>query len=136
MLSLLDKLIAVAAWACLIFIVYATLSSADARPQLTQSEPILSVFLERFGAYGLLGVLFRLAYPSRVRPIWVLVLGSAVVLELLQIVIPDRDARVIDAAEKLAGGAAGVVAGRALLSWAGRPGWRSGASRLAVRVRR
>ena len=83
---------------------------------------MLAVFVERFGAYGLLGVLFRLAYPSRVRLVWVVVLGSAVVLELLQIVIPDRDARAIDAAEKLAGGAAGILAARTFLSFAGRPG--------------
>jgi len=123
-LSLLDKFIAIAAWACLIFIIYATLSSAGRRPELTASEPMLAVFVERFGASGLLGVLFRLAYPSRVGLVWILILGSAVVLELLQIVIPDRDARFIDAAEKLAGGVAGVVAGRALLSCAGRLRWR------------
>ena len=44
-----------------------------------------------------------------------LVFGSAVILELLQIVTPDRDARIIDAVEKLAGGAAGIVAGKVLL---------------------
>jgi hypothetical protein len=124
MLSLVDKLIAIAAWTCLIFIIYATLSSAGRRPELTESAPMLAVFVERFGAYGLLGVLFRLAYPGRVRLVWVLVLASAVILELLQIVIPDRDARVIDAAEKLAGGAAGILAARTLLSFAGRLGWK------------
>jgi hypothetical protein len=119
---MLQKFVAIVAWACLIFIIYATLSSAGRRPELTESEPMLAVFVERFGAYGLFGGLFRLAYPSRVGPVWLLVLGSAVVLELLQTFIPDRDARVIDAAEKLAGGVAGVVAGRALLSCAGRLG--------------
>src|SRR5947207_6546006 len=49
-------------------------------------------------------------YPRRLTLVCVLVLGSAVVLELLQIVVPDRDARVIDAVEKLTGGAAGVWA--------------------------
>jgi VanZ family protein len=121
---MLQKSIAIAAWACLIFIIYATLSSAGRRPELTESEPMLAVFVERFGAYGLFGVLFRLAYPSRVRLVWVLVLGSAVVLELLQIVIPGRDARVSDAAEKLAGGAAGILAARTFLSFAGRRGWK------------
>jgi hypothetical protein len=36
---------------------------------------MLAVFVERFGAYGLLGFLFRLAYPSRIGLAWVLVLG-------------------------------------------------------------
>ena len=121
---MLQKFIATAAWACLIFIIYATLSSEGQRPELTASEPMPAVFVERFGAYGLLGVLLRLAYPSRIRLVWLLVLGSAVVLELLQIVIPDRDARVIDAAEKLAGGAAGILVARTFLSFAGRVGWK------------
>jgi VanZ family protein len=115
-----QKLITVAAWACLIFIIYATLSSAGRRPELTESEPMLAVFVERFGAYGLLGVLFRLAYPSRGKLVWLVIVGSAVVLELLQIFIPDRDARLIDALEKLAGGAAGILAARTFLSIAGR----------------
>ena len=82
---------------------------------MTEAESALIVVVERFGAYGLLGLLFRLAYPRRIAPLCALVFGSAVILELLQIVIPDRDARVIDAVEKLAGGAAGIVAGKALL---------------------
>jgi VanZ family protein len=44
------------------------------------------------------------------------VFGSAIILELLQIFLPDRDARIIDALEKLAGGAAGILAASALLS--------------------
>jgi hypothetical protein len=117
------KLTAVAAWTCLIFIIYATLSHAGGRPRLTTTEPAVVVIVERFGAYGLLGLLFCSAYPSRIALVYVLVFGSAVVLEILQIVIPDRDARVIDAVEKLAGGAAGIVGSRALHSIAGRFGY-------------
>jgi VanZ family protein len=112
------KGIGIAAWACLIFIIYATLSSAGSRPELTVTQPAVVVFLERFGAYGLLGFLFWLAYPSRIVFVCLLVFGSAVVLELLQIVIPDRDARVIDAAEKFAGGLAGISAAKVFLSFA------------------
>ena len=53
---MLQKFAAIVAWACLIFIIYATLSFAGRRPELTESEPMLAVFVERFGAYGLLGV--------------------------------------------------------------------------------
>jgi hypothetical protein len=121
---MLHRCLAVAAWACLIFIVYATLVSAHVRPELTQSEPMLAVFAERYGAYGLLGGLFRLAYPSRVRAVWIFVLGSAVILELLQILIPDRDARIIDAMEKMAGGATGLWVASTLLVYADRRGWK------------
>ena len=116
------KLVALAAWACLIFIIYATLSSADARPELTGTEPALVVFIERFGAYALLGFLFCLAYPGRVALVCLLVFGGAVLLELLQIFIPDRDARIVDAAEKLTGGAVGISAARLFLSFAMRRG--------------
>ena len=121
-----QKLIAVAAWACLGFIIYATLSSAGARPELTTTEPALAVFVERVGAYGLLGLLFYAAYPRRIITVCLLVFGSAILLELLQILIPDRDARVVDAVEKIAGGAAGIVAGRAFVSFVGRLGWKAG----------
>jgi VanZ family protein len=113
----------VAAWACLGFIVYATLSSAAARPELTTSEPALVVVVERLGAYGLLGLLFCLGYPRRITVICLIVFGSAILLELLQLLTPDRDARLIDAVEKLTGGAAGIFAGRAFIALAGRLGW-------------
>jgi hypothetical protein len=109
-----SKVMAVAAWTSLIFIIYATLVSGGARPQLTRDEPGLIVFVERFGAYALLGVLFTLAYPRHVALICLLVLGGAVVLELLQLLVPGRDARLIDAVEKLAGGGVGILAARAV----------------------
>jgi VanZ family protein len=118
-IRMFHKLIAAAAWACLIFITYATLTSINARPELTGSGFYKAFFtvLERFGAYALLGLLFRLAYPRHVGFICLIVFGSAIILELLQIFVPDRDARVIDALEKSVGGAAGILVGRALLGW-------------------
>jgi hypothetical protein len=111
-----QKIIAVTAWACFIFIAFATLSSLHMRPELTSRETHMSVLVERFGAYALQGVLFRLAYPRRITLVCVLVLGSAVILELLQIVIPDRDARILDALEKIAGGVAGIFVASVMLA--------------------
>jgi VanZ family protein len=108
--GMIQKLITVAAWACFIFIVFATLSSIALRPELASDETDLIVFIERFGAYALLGIVFRIAYPNRITFVCLLVLGSAVVLELLQIVVPSRDARVLDALEKMAGGVMGIAA--------------------------
>jgi VanZ family protein len=115
---MIHKLIAVAAWALLIFIGYATLSSLDARPELTSVGfyQVCSTVVERFGAFAVLGLLFYVAYPRHVVPVCLLVLGSAVILELLQNFVPDRDARVIDALEKLAGGVVGILVARALLA--------------------
>jgi VanZ family protein len=115
---MIHKLIAAAAWACLIFIVHATLSSLEARPELTGVGFYRAFFtvIERFGAYAVLGLLFYLAYPRNVASVWFLVLGSAIILELLQNFVPDRDARVSDALEKLAGGITGIFAATALLA--------------------
>ena len=124
---MIHKLIATAAWACLIFIIYATLSSLDARPELTGVGFYKAFFtvLERFGAYAVLGLLFYLAYPRHVVLVSLLVLGNAVILELLQNFVPDRDARVSDALEKLAGGIAGIFAAMALLALIRRSGWKT-----------
>jgi VanZ family protein len=116
--TMIHKLIAIAAWACLSFIIYATLSSLEARPELTGAGFYKAFFtvLERFGAYAVLGLLFSLAYPRHVVSVCLLVLGSAVILELLQNFVPDRDARVSDALEKIAGGLAGILTARILLT--------------------
>lgn len=109
-IDLLQKLLTVAAWACFVLIAFATLSPAQLRPELSATEPFSVVLLERVGAYAVLGVLFALSYPSRYRLVVSIVFGSAVLFELLQIFVPGRDARVIDAIEKLLGGSLGIVA--------------------------
>src|ERR1700758_832294 len=95
--DIVHKLIAAAAWALLVFIIYATLTSLARRPELTDGGLYKAFFtlLERIGAYGVLGLLFHFAYPRRVMFVSLLVSGTAVILEILQIFIPDRDARVL-----------------------------------------
>ena len=117
---MMHKIIAAAAWLLLVFIAHATLTSIEARPELHSGGFYKAFFtvLERFGAYAVLGLLFYLAYPRRVGLVCLLVFGSAVFLEILQIFVPDRDARVMDALEKMAGGAAGMLAARAFLALA------------------
>ena len=46
-----------------------------------------------------------------------IVLGSAILLEFLQILVPDRDARMVDAIEKIAGGGTGIFAAQWLFSF-------------------
>jgi VanZ family protein len=117
---MIHKIIAAAAWLLLVFIAHATLTSIEARPELHSGGFYKAFFtvLERFGAYAVLGLLFYLAYPRQVGLVCLLVFGSAVFLEILQIFVPDvpdRDARVVDALQKIAGGAAGMLAARAFL---------------------
>jgi hypothetical protein len=54
-------------------------------------------------------------YPRHVALVCLIVLGSAVLLEIMQLLTPDRHGRIQDAIEKMTGGAAGIVAGRAII---------------------
>jgi VanZ family protein len=107
---MVQKFVTVAAWLVLCFIAYATLSSIQARPTL----PIPSSF-EHLAAFAVLGIFFCLAYPRHMALVCLIVLGSAVVLELSQLLIAGRHGRVQDAIEKLAGGATGILLGHAIL---------------------
>ena len=104
------KVTAVAAWAFLAFIVYATISPLQDRPTLFSSAD-----LEHIGAFAVLGGLFCLAYPRHTVLVCLIVLGSAALLEMVQLLTPDRHGRLLDAIEKVAGGAIGIIAGRAIL---------------------
>jgi VanZ like family len=104
------KLIAVAAWSLLGFITYATISQVQARPTLSTSPNF-----ERLAAFIVLGALFYLAYPRHIGLVCLIVLGSAVLLELAQLLTPDRHGRIQDGIIKMTGGAIGIVAGRAIL---------------------
>lgn len=90
----------------LAFIIYATLSPINARPVLAGPQ------LERFAAFALMGLAFGLAYPRRVLLIVVIVVGAAIGLEALQLLMPDRHARVADALIKALGGACGIGIGQ------------------------
>jgi VanZ family protein len=70
---------------------------------------------ERLAAFTVLGALFRLAYPRHIVLVCLIVLGSAVLLELAPMLTPDRHGRIQDAIIKMTGAALGIVAGRAIL---------------------
>ena len=101
---MLQKCITLAAWMCLAFIAYATLSPIAARPTLVSSAA-----LEHVAAFAVFGALFCLAYPNRIFFVLAIVLGSAVLLEFAQLLTPDRHGTVIDALQKSGGGAFGVI---------------------------
>ncbi|WEX74934.1 VanZ family protein [Sinorhizobium numidicum] len=94
------------AWLLLGLIAYSTLSPLDMRPRMGAW-----VHVERFGAFGLLGLLFATAYPRRFLLVLAVVMATAIGLELLQMLSTDRHARLVDIAVKAIGGACGVVAG-------------------------
>ncbi|MDK1383825.1 VanZ family protein [Sinorhizobium sp. 8-89] len=95
------------AWLLFAVIAYSTLSPIGMRPHIGTWAHV-----ERFGAFGLLGLLFAGAYPARLPLVVAIVLATAVGFELLQMLSMDRHARWEDFAVKLAGGGCGVAAGR------------------------
>ena len=112
------KLITVAAWVLLAFIAYATISPIQARPTLFASPSF-----ERLAAFTVLGALFCLAYPRHIVLVFLIVFGSAVLLEIAQLLTPDRHGRIQDAIVKMTGGALGIVSGRAVLYYQQASRW-------------
>jgi VanZ family protein len=102
---MLHRLLATAAWTAFALIVFFTISPLSMRPGVTADPNI-----ERFAAFALLGLLFGLAYPRRLAVDASFVVVAAGVLEMLQLVIPDRHGHMADALVKAAGGAFGVAA--------------------------
>jgi len=112
------KLIRVAAWTLLILIACVTISPIQDRPIVFASPS-----LERLAAFVVVGLLFCLAYPRHSALVWLIVLGSAVLLEFAQLLTPDRHGRVQDAVVKMTGGALGILTGQATLYFARASRW-------------
>jgi hypothetical protein len=106
------RLLRVIAWALLLGIVFSTLSPIWLRP-----ESGLPANDERFAAFLLLSFLFTLAYPHRLLRVLLIVAVAATALEVLQWLIPTRDARLHDLIVKLAGGGLGAGLGALVLRW-------------------
>jgi hypothetical protein len=115
---MVQKLTAIAAWMILAFIAYATISPIQDRPTLPTSSNF-----EHFAAFAVLGGLFCLAYPRQIILVCLIVIGSAILLELIQLLTHDRHGRIQDAIEKMAGGAFGILGGRVFLYFAKASRW-------------
>jgi VanZ family protein len=99
---MVQKISTAVGWLALAFIAYATLSPIDERPVIAGLQ------FEHFVAFGLVGLALGLAYPKRLLWIFVIVAGSAIGLEALQLLTPDRHGRLIDAAVKVMGATCGI----------------------------
>jgi VanZ family protein len=117
-----QKFIVFAAWASIAALAYATLTHVGfvysiyfkLLPFLHAKMTTYAHF-EHVIAFAFLGALFYLAYPKRVIFVFGVVFISAVSLEYLQTLTPDRHGTLIDACEKTIGGALGILAARAML---------------------
>src|SRR3954447_7020134 len=108
-------LLRVSAWSCLAVIALVTLGPLGLRPESGFSPQI-----ERFVAFAVVGALFAAAYPRYILFAAIVVLGAAVMLELLQLLAPSRHGRLFDAGVKVAGGAIGLAAGWIVAWWSAR----------------
>jgi VanZ family protein len=92
-----------APWVLAGLIAFWTLGPSTDRPYVGHASA------ERFIAFFGLGLLLALAYPKRRLWVAAAVVLAAVLLEFGQLLAPGRDARVIDALVKMAGGITGVL---------------------------
>jgi hypothetical protein len=99
----LKGLLAGAAWVTFAFIVFSTLAPLHLRPVVARNAD-----LERFAAFAMLGLLFGLAYPHRRIADLSFVVSAAGVLEILQLMTPDRHGHLLDAMIKAVGGTFGI----------------------------
>ncbi|MEH2526187.1 VanZ family protein [Bradyrhizobium sp. AZCC 2176] len=114
------RLAMAAAWIAVIAIAYATLTHVGfvyaiyfkLSPFLMRPAMQTYAHFEHVIAFAILGALFGFAYPRRLILVCCIVFGAAALLETLQTVTPDRHGTLIDALEKIAGGAAGIIFAR------------------------
>ena len=105
---------AAAAIMSMAFIAYATLSPLNEGQEFVDTG--LFSHLDHYLAFAIVSGLLSLAYPRQIFLVCILVFGSAVLLELAQMLTPDRHARVIDAARKVIGGTIGIAFARLAIS--------------------
>jgi VanZ like family len=120
---MLQKVIVIAAWASIALLTYGTLTHVGfvysiyfkLSPFLMRANMRTYAHFEHVSVFAFFGALFAFAYPKRVIYVCGVVFISAVTLEFLQTFTPDRHGTLIDAWEKIAGGALGILAARAIL---------------------
>jgi hypothetical protein len=100
-----NKFVGIVAWATVAFIIYATLVPLELRPTFGWITPDC----ERFAAYAVGAALLTLAYPRHWIRVALFAVVLAGVLELLQLAVPHRDARLADAVVKVAGALTGIA---------------------------
>lgn len=98
------------AWLLLGALAFVTIGPIGVRP-VSQAP----VGFEHLAAFGMLGLVFALAYPRRIIVAIIIAMGSAGLLEIAQGLDPSRHPRLSDAMVKLAGAAIGILAGIAIM---------------------
>ncbi|MCO6176879.1 VanZ family protein [Ciceribacter sp. RN22] len=96
----------VLAWSLLFTVFFVTISPIGLRP-----HTLTTVNLDRAAAFAAVAMLFVLAYPDHWKRVGLLLIGGAVLFEILQMISPTRHAHVEDALVKSFGVLVGVAVG-------------------------
>jgi len=118
-----QKFMIICAWTSVLALAFATLTNVGfvysiyykLAPYLMRPGMRFYAHFERFIAFAVFGAVFSFAYPRRLVFVCSIVFVSAVALEYLQTLTPDRHGTLIDAIEKVVGGAFGIFAAHAIL---------------------
>ena len=108
---MIQRVALIVGWVVLVFITFATLTPIQGRPRLAGLQ------LEHFAAFAVMGFAFAFGITRRTLAVLAMVILSALALEGMQLLTPDRHGRILDAAVKVIGGACGVGAGRLAPIW-------------------
>lgn len=120
---MVQKLVIIAAWISILVLAYVTLTHVGfvysiyykLAPLLMRPGMRAYAHFEHVIAFAIFGALFAFAYPKRIIFVCSVVFISAVALEYLQTLTPDRHGTLIDAFEKVVGGALGILAAHGIL---------------------
>jgi VanZ family protein len=118
-----QKLMIISAWASILALAFATLTDVGfvysiyhkVAPLLMRPGMRIYAHFEHVIAFAVFGALFAFAYPKHLIFVCSIVLISAVALEYMQTLTPDRHGTLIDAVEKVVGGALGIFAAQVIL---------------------
>lgn len=121
---MLQRLIVLAAWVSIAALAFLTLTHVGFVYSIYfKLAPFLHAKMTTYAhfehviAFAFFGALFCFAYPKRIIFVFGVVVITAVTLEYLQTLTPDRHGTVIDACEKIIGGALGMLVARFVLRW-------------------
>ncbi|HKO72032.1 MAG TPA: VanZ family protein [Bradyrhizobium sp.] len=121
---MLQRLIVLAAWVSIAALAFLTLTHVGFVYSIYfKLAPFLHAKMTTYAhfehviAFALFGGLFYFAYPKRIIFVFGVILITAVTLEYLQTLTPDRHGTIIDACEKIIGGALGILVARLVLRW-------------------
>jgi VanZ like family len=119
------QLARLAAWVSIVSIAFLTLAHVGLvysiyfklAPLLLNIGMRKYALIEHLVAFALFGALFCAAYPDRIFMVCFIIFGSALALEFMQTLTPDRHGTFLDAFEKIAGGACGICTTKTLLGF-------------------